>query len=385
MAQDPIACVYWLSLAALAHTWVLYAVLLGVLSRLKPPPPDFPAPEPDLTVSFIIAAHNEEQWIGERLKNLEELQYNHARMEVLVASDGSTDGTCCVVREVQGAWAGVRLLEFPRQRGRAVLHNEAVSHATGDILVFTDAETRFDPLFLEYVLPHFRTPRVAAVSGRIHYVNEGVSAITRSAGLYWNIEERIRAWESRLGLLAFGTGAAFCMRRELYAPQTRSYDDVDYAETLSLVGRGYHIRYEPRGLAFDTIAAQAGTTHRVRVRRTSMAFRSILRGICAHRLWKRPAILFSVVSHKVLRHLSPLFLMSVLLSNVLLWSSGEWYRATLVMQGIFYALALAGGLALKRGWRLMPLAIPFTFVLLNFSRMLGVLDGMFRKPPPTYR
>jgi cellulose synthase/poly-beta-1,6-N-acetylglucosamine synthase-like glycosyltransferase len=376
--------VYWASLLALVHTWGLYGLWLFAWRALRPRPQLTAARESVLSITFIVAAHNEERSIRARLENLRILACCEGSVEVLVASDG-TDRTGDVVREFQKAWGAVQLLEFPVRRGRAAVHNETAGSASGEILVFTDAETRFDPHFLDHILPHFQDPRVAAVSGRICYINEQDSSITRSAGLYWRLEERLRSWESDLGLLAFGTGAAFCMRRDLYTPMPSAHDDVDYWETLSLVGRGYRLQYEPRALAFDTLSPEVETTHRVRVRKTAMAFRSMLQGIRAFRLWERPGILFSILSHKLLRHVSPALLLSLLFSNGALWSSGDWYRCTMILQALFYTLALLGGLGHALGWTWKPLVIPFNFVLLNYSRMLGLATGLIRKPPPTYR
>ncbi len=380
-----IELIYWGSLLLLFHTWLLYGAVLWIICSLRQrseAPPAYPF---NPSVSFIVAARDEERFIRSRIENLRGLRYDLERVEVIVASDGSRDSTVAIARELQASWSRVRVLEFPDQRGRAAVHNDAVSSAKGDILVFTDAETRFDELFLQWVIPHFLDPTVGAVSGRILYTNRGQSSVTLSAGLYWQLEERLRLWEGQLGILAFGTGAAFCMRRELYVTMNRPYDDVDYSETLSLVGRGYRVSYEPRALAYDTVSPSATIAHRVRLRRTSMAFRSILDGIFTFRLWRRPGILLSVLSHKLLRHLTAFFMISLAASNVCLLRTGSWYGFTLTMQCAFYLMAILGGIGHRRGWRHKALGIPFNFVILNYSRMLGTLEGLFKRPPSTYR
>lgn len=384
---DLTTVVYWLSLACISHTWGLYWVVLFLWCKAKEHSKDTQHSEvsPPPSVSFIIAARNEQTSIRGRLENLRGLASSTAWMEVLVASDGSEDGTCAEVRSLQERWPVVRLLEFPTPRGRSAVHNDAVQEARGDILVFTDAETRFDPMFLEHVLPRFQDPQVGAVSGRICYTNLDDSSVTVSAGLYWELEERLRTMESHLGILAFGTGAAFCMRRELYLPMPKPHDDVDYWQTLSLAGRGFKVQYEPRARAYDTICPALTPTHRVRTRRTSMAFRSMLEAVARFRIWKKPGIMFSVVSHKLLRHLSPFFLVILLASNLFLAGRGKWYAMSLLVQGGMYALAILGWMAHLKGFKFKPLAIPFNFVLLNYSRLLGVAEGLMRKPPSSYR
>lgn len=383
--SDMIEIIYWTSLLLLLHTWFLFGAVLWVICCLKQrsEPPSTSSFDP--SVSFIVAARDEERFIRSRIENLLSLRYDKERVEVVVASDGSGDKTVAIARELQASRGRVRVLEYPVPRGRAAVHNDTASSASGEILVFTDAETRFDELFLQRVIPHFLDPKVGAVSGRILYTNEGQSSVTLSAGLYWQMEERLRVWEGRLGILAFGTGAAFCMRRDLYVTMQKPYDDVDYSETLSLVARGYKVCYEPRALAYDTVPPSAKIAHRVRLRRTSMAFRSILDGVITFRLWRRPGVLLSVISHKLLRHLTPFFMISFAGSNLLLLEAGPWYQVTLIMQIAFYLMAILGGIGHCKGWRLKTLGIPFNFVILNYSRMLGALEGLLKRPPSTYR
>jgi|Deesub1362A_J573_1020465.scaffolds.fasta_scaffold00357_30 cellulose synthase/poly-beta-1,6-N-acetylglucosamine synthase-like glycosyltransferase len=376
---------YWVSFWALVHTWFLYGAILWILVRRKGIPSIPPFPQDPPTVSVIVAAHNEEKSIEERLRNLQELHYDPEKLEILVASDGSRDGTARIVRALQEAWDRIRLLEFPEHRGRAAVHNDAVLQTRGEIVVFTDAETRFDPHFLERIIPHFMLEGVGAVSGRIHYVNVEESSIAHSAGLYWRFEEKLRTWESALGLLAFGTGAAFCMRRSLYIPMEEVYDDVDYAETLSVVSRGFRLHYEPQALAYDRIDPTLRSTHRRRARRTTMAFLSILKRLWKERLWRRPAILVSILSHKTMRHLSPFFLLLLGASNPFLLNVGGWYRFTALCQAVFYLLALLGWIAHVLGRRWTPVSLPFTFVSLNFSRLWGVILALAKSPPSTYR
>ncbi|MEJ5377768.1 MAG: glycosyltransferase [bacterium] len=385
--MDLTTFVYWVSLVCLSHTWGLYGIVLFLWCRIMPRTKDAqteeaPAPR---GVSFIIAARNEERSIRERIENLRELSSGLPWAEVLVGSDGSQDNTCQEVLKAQEQWPEVRLFDFPIPRGRSAVHNDLVRQAEGELLVFTDAETRFDPFFLQYIMPRFRDPKVGAVSGRIHYRNLQDSSITLSAGLYWELEEKLRTLESRLGILAFGTGAAFCMRRELYMPMKAAHDDVDFWETLSVAARGFKVEYEPRAKAFDIISPEIGTTHRLRARRTSRAFRSILRGVWEFRVWQRPSLLFSVLSHKLLRHVSPLLLLLLLTSNLILAGRGSWYVLTLLAQSVLYGLGALGWAAHLKGIRFKPLALPFNFLLLNYSRLLGVLNGFVRKPPSSIR
>ena len=377
---------FWVSLAGLLHTWGVYTAAMLLLSRHLKGRSREDGREilPSYSVSFIIAARNEEAHIFRRIQNLAHISVGLREVEVIVASDGSTDGTCEEVLRAKEIWPFVTLLHFPQHVGRAILHNEAAKRSRGEILIFTDAQTEFHPDFLKIALSHFEDPKVGAVSGRIAYINQDQSSVTVSAGLYWRIEERIRDGESKLGILAFGTGAAFCMRRELYFPMQSPNDDVDYWETLSLVGRGFRVHYEPEAYAYDVIAPDLSGTHKVRAKRTAMALRSMVDGLFRFELWKRPGVLFCLFSHKLLRHFSPFLLLVLLAANILLVSKDAVYEVGLVGQGIFYSMAAMGFLCHKRHWNWRPFVIPFNFVLLNWSRLLGVVEGMLSKPPSSY-
>lgn len=391
MAEPVIGIIFWSSLLILANTWGLYWVILLIWSGLRSPKGAESNQRSAAThrepqgISFIVAAHNEEKAILGRIENLMGLSYSGTWTEVIVASDGSTDRTREIVLEAQSLWPQVRFLDYYPQRGRAAVHNDAVSEAKGEIIIFTDSETRFREDFLKWVLPHFGDPRVGAVSGRIEYINENASSVTRAAGVYWQLEEALRILEANLGILAFGTGACFCMRKDLYVPMPSPYDDVDYWETLAVVGRGFKVHYEPRARAYDVISEDIASTHRVRAKRTSMAFKSILNGIRVFGLWKRPGILFSVFSHKISRHLSPFFLIALLLSNTVLLEEGLFYKVTFGSQVLFYLIAALGAFGHTRGWSSRFLAVSFNFVALNFSRFVGVTKGILKKPPSTYR
>jgi cellulose synthase/poly-beta-1,6-N-acetylglucosamine synthase-like glycosyltransferase len=376
--------IYWSSLFAVLHTWCLYGLILFFITRIRTPGSRENFPEDPPFVSIIIAAKDEERNIRQRLENIRSLDYDPKKMEVIVASDGSTDSTNEIVLQKAQEWERLRLLQFKKQKGRAAVHNEAAKVSKGEVLVFTDAETRFHHDFLKVALAHFSDPSVGAVSGRIYYINEENSAITVSASLYWRMEERLRLWESQLGWLAFGSGAAFCVRKDLYSALA-AYEDIDYALSLDVAARGYKVVYEPRALAYDVISTTVPEAHKARVRQTSKAFRSILRRIFSTSgLWRRPQVVFATLSHKIMRHLTPLALLGLLVGNMMLLQRGSIYKITMIIQALFYMAALIGWVGHSLGLRPGVLSLPFTFVVLNFSRMWGLLRGIIR-PPQMYR
>jgi len=202
-----LSLLYWISFFLLLFTWIFYLIFLYLIKLITVKNEEKLNYSYQPRISFIIAAHNEEAEIAERIKNILALDYPKELIEVIVASDGSTDNTNEIVINEFGNDSKVKLLAFEGRRGRAYIHNESVKEASADLIVFTDSKTRFDSKLLKNLIPYFSDPKVGAVSGRVYYKNTNQSSITESAGIYWKYEELIRKLESDIGVLSFGTGA----------------------------------------------------------------------------------------------------------------------------------------------------------------------------------
>lgn len=375
---------FWMVLVVLVYGWLIYPLLLRIVALVVARNRKFLHPNRIFSISIIIAAHDEENNIARRIENLMKLDYPKDQIEIIVASDGSTDRTNDIVKEISAKNKTVILLPFEEQKGRAYVHNQSVKKAQGNILIFTDAQTVFDRDFLNYILPHFSDPRVGAVSGRIYYLNEGESTITKSAGIYWKYEEYLRKLESDLDLLAVGSGATLAMRREVYKPLYLT-EDIDYAATINAKLMGYSVRYEPMARAFDYISSSIEKVHKTRIRQTSRAFKSIfLRWIRISPL-RYPRIFVSIYSHKLSRHLTPFYMILIFILNAFLLSKGALYQIIFFFQIVFYTFALIGWILEKWGIRIFILNIPFNFCLLNSSRFLGVIKSISGKEVSIYR
>ncbi len=333
------------------------------------------------SVSVVIAARNEEMTIRRRIENILRQSYAAEKVEVIVASDGSTDRT---VSEAESfADDRVRILAFPTNRGRATVHNESVRVASGDIVVFTDAETTFETSFLENIVTPFRNREVGAVVGRLVYENTDESGVTRSAEKYWGFETRLRLYESSLGVLAFGSGACCAFRRDLYTPIGEA-EDIDTAGTLDIARSGRKVIFSPEAIAYDTIAVDVRKTMRNRIRHTSKAFLMIRSRLLSKGILSRPFLLLAILSHKTCRHMSPVFLLGSLLANIVAAGSGLGFKCSLVAQVAFYCTGIAGVLLNRRKNTPMLTTYCGNFLLFNLSqiRALGAVLG--RRVSATY-
>jgi len=206
-----LAVLFWLSLLALAYGYAGYPLLIAVVGKLRARLVRRAPVTP--TMTLIIAAYNEEAGIAERLENALGVDYPQAALDVLVASDGSSDATAAIVAGY--APRGVRLLQLPRQ-GKIPALNEAVRHATGEILVFSDANIHFHPQALRALARNFADPAVGGVAGNstYHLPADGESS-SRGEGLYWRYDSWLKEMESRTGSIVSAHGGLYAIRRDL--------------------------------------------------------------------------------------------------------------------------------------------------------------------------
>jgi cellulose synthase/poly-beta-1,6-N-acetylglucosamine synthase-like glycosyltransferase len=320
--------VFWLSLGAILWTHVGYPLAAALLARLRRRGVRQGEITPSVTV--IVPAHDEEDVIGARIENLLAQDYPAGRLEVLVASDGSTDRTDEIVRE-----HGVRLLALPRG-GKLAALNEAVARSESEVVAFSDANSRWAPDALRKLVRNLADPEVGYVCGKL--VLEGADGTNRE-GLYWRYELWLRESESALGSITGGNGAIYALRREDYPAGLLGQD---LALPVALAKRGKRAVYEHDAVAFERPVATLEDEYGRKRRMFVWAWRDVFRG----RMLRGVGALFAfqLVSHRHLRYASGLLHLAWLGSSAALATSGPVYLAALAVQLAWLALALLGRL-----------------------------------------
>lgn len=358
---------FWVGIVWLVYVYFGYPVLLGVLGflrRVSPRVRDDILP----TVSVLIAARNEEKDIGWKIRQTLQWDYPADRLEVLVASDASTDRTDEIVREINDP--RLVFLRLKERGGKNVALNRLADQARGELLFFTDANSDIGPSSLRCAVRHFADPRVGCVTGEMQYVgNNKDSVVGAGDRLYWRYESLIKWLESRIGSTLVCVGSIFCIRRSLYTPlQPQLANDAELP--LRIGHQGCWIRYEP-GACSREKPTHSPWEEFARRRRTCAqgmlamwTLRETLHGL---RGWQ-------FFSRKFLRWLTLVPLLLVLFSTIGLASS-PLFAALLGLQGVFYGLAATGlVLALfgRRGGRLV--SVPFHLMIVNVAGLVGVVD-----------
>lgn len=347
----------WGSLALILYTYFGYALLLRVIPRRAAPVrPVGEGPLP--RVSVLLAVRNEAGNLGPKLENTLQMGYPPERMEILVGSDGSTDDTEAVARRF--ADRGVRFYGF-EAAGKTATLNRLVQRASGDVLVFMDARQRVDPDALEHFAAWFEEPAVGVVGGELVITDEQGNETSKGVGVYWRYEKWLRRRESDLGLLTGVSGALYAMRRELYVapPDDTILDDVMIP--LGAARRGARVVVDGGIRMYDLVADEEREFRR-KVRTLLGNWQMF--GFVARSPRPFPArLLFSIVSHKLLRLLTP-FALTGLLIGSLGMAPGLARSGLLWGQGLVYGAGLAALLA--RGRLRNPLfSVCSTFCLLN--------------------
>jgi cellulose synthase/poly-beta-1,6-N-acetylglucosamine synthase-like glycosyltransferase len=323
------------------------------------------------SVTLIIAAHDEERVIAERLDNALALDYPRGRLEVVLSLDGSTDATKAIAeRHAAAAGAGevLRVLEQPRA-GKVAAQNAAVRATSSDIVAFSDANSMWAPDALRRLVAHFDDPDVGYVCGRLRLVDPASGA--NLEGLYWRYELWLRAQESRLDSITAGNGAIYAVRRSAYIELAPGHSH-DIALPFRLRRRGLRSLYDPEAVATEPAAASTSAEWDRKVRMLSRSWHDTLRGGMLDPRGMPPVYVVALISHRLLRYATGPLHVLVLIAAALLAPGARDGRALLAAHGLWAALALAGRRA--AGGRAAALAWYYTVVtgasLAGLARLL---------------
>ena len=362
--------VFWLSVAILAYTWAGYPLLAVLRARFLPRGIQR-GPTQD-AVSILIAAHDEEGRVGDKLRSILAARAQERIREILVGSDGSLDGT---VREIGSAGdARIRAFDFTERRGKPAVLNDLAKAATSPILVMMDARQPIAEDALERILAPFADPSVGVVSGELVFRDLKDGCAT-SAGMdaYWRYEKLIRKSESAFGSVPGATGAFYAIRSSLFRPIAPDILLDDVLIPMQAVMQGGRCILEGGALCFDKPSRDL-KAEAIRKRRTLAGNVQLL---LRHPEWLLPGrgIAWQYVSHKVLRLFTPFLLVAAAIANALLVSQ-SMYAVLAIPHAAFYALALVGWVLHIAGRKTGMLGSAYMFVSLAWVTALGWGDAL---------
>lgn len=361
---------FWGALILILYGYVIFPLLVWLYGLFVHRP--YKSAEITPRVSVIIAAHNEAGSIAARLDNLLALEYPHEQLEVLIASDGSTDGTDAIVSSYAGQ--GITLLALPRQ-GKIPALNTAAATATGEILVFSDANSIFAPDALRNLVMPFADPQIGGVAGNQKYlVKRGVGGTIDGERGYWNFDRILKRFQSRAGNVISATGSIYAVRRNLYHPIPSGVTD-DFVISTSVIAQGYRLVFAPDALAYEPVAQSSGIEFGRKVRVTTQGLRAILVMSSLLNPFRYGFYAIQLFSHKVVRRLLVFPLLVLFFANFFLWNRGVFYQLSLLVQLGFYGCAVIGMLLRQyRIGRLKIFSIPFFFCMVYAASLLATVN-----------
>jgi len=346
-------------ISAIAYVYFMYPLLVIIMGRLfaRPVVQDEIAP----SISVIITAYNEEKGIRAKLENTIALHYPKEKLEIIVASDCSSDQTEDIVRSFESS--GVKLHRCSERLGKTVAQRAAVRESTGEILVLSDATTIYRIDALERIVKNFADPGVGCVAGQLIYSQDG-GDIDRNCKSYWSFEKLLKQSESSVGTLIGVSGCLYAVRRNCFSNLAPDMID-DFVVATETYLKGLRSVYEPEAVAIETANSRSRDEFRMRVRVIEQTLRALFKYRSVLDPFRHSLFAFQLISHKVLRYAVPFLLIFTLILSTVLIHGPLLYKLLLAAQVIFYLLALAGLCADRLGRKLGPLSIPYYFVLVN--------------------
>lgn len=362
---------FWLSVIALIYTYVGYPALLFVMSRLRARPVKRDA-RYQPSVTFLITAYNEERDLPAKLANTLKLDYPIQKLEILVASDCSSDRTDAIVREFAASHPqhAIRLHRQMQRHGKTAAQNAAVELARGEIILFSDATTEYNTDVLRRIVPSFADENVGCVAGKLIYVDPAQSATGSGAKSYWGYETFLKTHESRVWSLIGASGCLYAVRRAAYVPM---YPEAcsDFLIATKMVEQNLRAVYEPSAVCMEETNRRTDKEFNMRVRVITQTYTDLWR----HRRMMNPLrsgfYAIQLFSHKVMRYLVPLILLFNFLCALILAATSFLYLAATIAHLAVYMAALFGWLTERRNLKIKLLALPMYFVLANLAALVA--------------
>lgn len=358
--------IFWLSAAALLYTYAGYSLLLFVVSKLRPRP--VRAAEFWPSVSVIITAYNEERDLAVKLENSLALDYPRELLEIIVVSDCSTDATDQIARSF--ADRGVKLVRQAIRLGKTAAQNAAVEYARGEIILFSDATSHYQPEVVRKLMPSFADDTVGCVAGRLIYVDPSTSRVGDGARSYWNYETFLKKHESRASSLIGASGCLYAVRRTAYAPLDND-SCSDFIIATKMVEQGLRAVYEPEAICTEATNRRSGNELRMRVRVIAQTLNDLWRDRLMLNPFRAGFYAVQLLSHKVMRYLAPFFLMGLFTTSAILAVASLPFRIVLIGQVCAYGSTLLSWLFERAGIRSRMLALPQYFMLANLASLIA--------------
>jgi len=363
--------IFWLMIFIIAYTYFGYSLLIYLISLMVNNKINKKDIEPPVT--FLITAYNEEESIRQKLENTLNLDYPKDKLEIIVASDGSTDRTEEIVKEFRDK--GVILHRVEGRVGKTETQNQAVNIVTGDIIIFSDATTKYKRDAIKKIVRNYNDPTVGAVSGRYEYIDPKGTQVGLATIVFWRYENFIKSRQTKIKTITGACGCIYSVRRELYEPLRRDVIS-DLVEPLKILEKGYRIAFEPEAIAYEQTTERSSQEFNMRIRVISRGMNGLLSVKGLLNPFRYGFVSFQLVSHKVLRWLIPFFVTILFFSNLALLGN-RFYNLIFILQVFFYLFALLGWVVDHYNKKFKLFSLPLYFCVVNLASAVSLIKTIW--------
>lgn len=372
--------IFWGSFGLILYIYFLYPLVASFLTlffskELAIGDKDMFLPD----VSLIMAAYNEEDHIEAKIKNCLSLDYPKDKLEIIIGSDGSDDKTNEIAKKYS---TEISFFSYSQRRGKMAVINDCVSHAKGELLVFSDIYELFEGDAIKKLIRNFADPTIGAVTGN-HISNPSTTEIGKATLLYWRYQRWLQSTESRLETILSCDGTIYACRRNLFVPPPEGTINDDKAVPMGVIQQGYRVVFEPEAIARGDLIHKPKAFFNQKVRGQSgmyqifWLFRDMFRP-------QKPLLWFIFLSHGVGPVLVPWLLLVLLLSNLVLYKIFP-YNVLLVLQLLFYLSSIMGAISNHLKVRIPLVHLPLFFVISNTASLVGFWAYIFKVQKATWK
>ena len=376
---------FWLSLLLIFYTYLGYGVVLFLLVKIKEL--FWKRRESKLTgslpeVTLFITAYNEEKIVEQKMKNCRALSYPSELLKIVWVTDGSNDKTM----ELLNKYPDVKVLHRPERSGKTSAMNRGMTFVESPIVVFTDANTMLNREVILEIIKEFTDPIVGCVAGEKRVLSKEIDSATAGEGIYWKYESTLKALDYRLYSAVGAAGELFAVRKVLFEPMPADTLLDDFILSLKIAQKGYKIAYCNKAFAMESASLNMKEEEKRKVRIAAGGLQSIWRLRSLFNIFRYGWLSFQFVSHRVLRWtLTPLLLFILIpINGILAFQGDPVYIGLLILQGLFYLMAIIGFQLEKKKVRNKLLFVPYYFVFMNINVMQGFVYILKNKGSGTW-
>lgn len=370
--MSQLTILFWFSIGIIFYSYIGYGILLYLMVKIKrviKREKNLKYIKHQPTVSFIVPCYNEASILTGKIENIFALNYPKDKLQIIFITDGSTDGS----EKITGAYANIITLHQNKRQGKSAAENRSVKSASGDIIVFSDANTFLPSEALNHLVCHYSNPNVGAVSGEKKIQQEtNENASGAGEGIYWKYESLLKKLDAELLTVVGAAGELISFRKHLFEELEEDTILDDFILSLRIAEKGYQVMYEPNATAIETASSNTKEELKRKIRICAGGWQAMIRLSSLLNFFKHPLLTFQYVSHRVLRwSLAPLALLVLIPLNIILAKENSFYQIILGLQLLFYCAGIAGWVFENKSIRIKALFVPYYFLMMNYAVFVG--------------